>query len=223
MYKKVKFKGLSLLEVLFSVVILSVIMFMFLNIFQMSAASNKLVSLNRIVMSAEDLLIKILKRSYDQNNTDITTSGNKWHKSLLASDGDNELKIYRIGKKQINNNKFRKGDLSLSETNYNNLGPEKGETNENKFNDIDDFNNYTVNNIKGYNFKVKVYYTSDESNYYDNNNQINYNYDKVDKNTNIKTIKIIADNPNTDKKVVLFYNSTNIGGSHLFSLSEIKH
>ena len=227
--KNILKRGFSLVELIFSILILSIVMFMFLNIYQSAIISNTSFSSNKNILNLETFLITILKRSYDENNT-LSTN---WKKSLV-NNGDNELQIYRIGKKEINNNKFRKGDGVTSETPWNKLGVDKGENPNDQatFNDIDDYNNYTLKYndngvykdviIDGYKFNSYVYYTNDSSNYSDNNNTITFNYEKLKKNTNIKTIKVVANNQNLDKKIVFYYNSANIGGSHLYRLSEIS-
>ena len=223
-------KGFSLLELIFSITILSIIMYMFLNIFQIANMSNQNYSSNKNILNLETFLVNILKRSYDQNNT----IGNNW-KISLENKGSKYLQIPRIGKTQLNNNNYRKGNNKIPETNWNKLGPDKEENpnDMSTFNDIDDFNGYTLKyktsnskykdvNISGYTFSSKVYYTNDNFDYSSNNNSANYNYSKEDKNTNIKTIEVLATNQNLNKKIVFYYNSTNIGGSHLYSLSEIS-
>ena len=226
--KKIK-NGLSMIEVIFSILILSIIMLMVLNIYQAAVISNSSFSSNKNILNLETFLINILKRSYDENNTQESN----WMKSLV-NNGDKELQIYRIGKKEINNNNFRKGDGVTSETPWNKLGVDKGENPNDQatFNDIDDYNNYTLKyndngvykdvDINGYKFKSYVYYTNDVADYNDTNNTIDFNYSKLDKDTNIKTIKVMAINKDLNKTIVFYYNSVNIGGSHLYRLSEIS-
>jgi len=164
---------------------------------------------------------------FDENNT----IEDNYYKDLNATYGDSELlieenttkgqyvgKYNRIGKFDINNNILRSG------TNYtvSKIGPDAGENDSSKYDDIDDFNGYeeNVTSASGViTLHVNVKYIDDEADYA--SNDINFTFSFNEKNaTNIKLITIYA--KVGDNNITLYYPGMNIGASKFLSLEEIQ-
>ncbi len=229
-----KSKAFTLLELIISIIVISIIMTTIPLFLQTLISSSKVTSKEEVFFSQFSLLSLINTKYFDENNTkdenfykDLNTSTNA-DASLRIKDYTTDLN--RIGKHQINNNIFRSGSRdTVSIIGYS----VDGEANNSLlWDDIDDFDGYEENinfGVKsgGYSMKVEVNYLSDtpsnSGGYNDENITFNMknatNLGKTGK-TNIKLIKITTEFSD-GSKVVLEYPTCNIGASKLLSFEEI--
>jgi prepilin-type N-terminal cleavage/methylation domain-containing protein len=182
-------KGFSLIELIFSIIILSLIIGAFLYVSNNSIETGRNF-IKEETVNNEAVLISIIARySFDENNTQ---GKDNIYKVLKAVNGDSKLKrakngsetgLARIGKAEFNNNIFR----SLSNNQVSNIGVDAGENKDDSstFDDTDDFNGYKKD-INGHQLSVEVYYIKDNADY-DNENVV-FNIDENTKanHTNIK-------------------------------------
>lgn len=222
-----KSKSFTLIEILVALVVIGIISTTFPVMLETTVKSAKTSAKEEIFFQEFSLLQLINTMYFDENNT----QGDNYYKDLNTTSGDNELQIEknlsaksfvgqynRIGKFQINNNILRSGsNLTVSS-----IGSDTGENVSDKYDDVDDFNNYEDNVTTSYGnipLKVKVYYISDDANY--SSDDINFEFNDSKKNfTNIKLITITAHVDGGD--INLSYPAMNIGASKFLSLEEIQ-
>jgi len=224
-----RFKAFSLLELVVAIVVIGIVSTTFPILLENIVKSTKNASKEEIFYQEFSLLQLINAMYFDENNT----IGDNYYKDLNASDGDSELslvertqnfsgRVNRIGKYQLNNNKFRSGaEKNNSVSIIQKDGEEKNDSS--KFDDIDDYNEF--NQSVGSNYgdiilKVKVKYIDDETDYSDNDINFTFNLDNEKNYTNIKLITITTQIE--DSNITLSYPAMNIGGSKFLSLDEIK-
>ncbi len=222
--KNQKRYSFTLLELLISIIVLSIIMSTIPIFLNTSIFSSKVGARESVFFNEFSLLSLINMKYFDENNT----VRDNFYKELNSS-GDSELEIlvfndgfYRLGKKEMNNNKFRSG------TNWtvSNIGIDKEEniSDITTFDDIDDFNGYgehvNVGVVGGYDINVSVGYIMDETNYSASEIVFDMNYTFLKSNSNIKLIKVYS-RINGDL-IEIEYPTCNIGASKIYSLEEIK-
>jgi len=222
-----KSKSFTLIEILVSLIVIGIVATTFPIILQNIIQTSKNVSKEEVFYQEFSLLQLINTMYFDENNT----VGDNYYKDLNATYGDSELfikedstkgkyvgKYNRIGKFDINNNILRSGTNST----VSNIGPDSGEDDSSKYDDIDDFNGYeeSVNFASGsVTLHVDVKYINDNADY--SNNDINFTLSFDKKNlTNIKLISIYA--KVGDNNITLYYPAMNIGASKFLSLEEIQ-
>jgi len=222
-----KSKSFTLIEILVSLIIIGIVATTFPILLQNIVQTSKNVSKEELFYQEFSLLQLINTMYFDENNT----VGDNYYKDLNATLGDSELlievnitkgryvgKYNRIGKFDLNNNILRSGTNSTVSS----IGPDAGENDSSKYDDIDDFNGYEENVTFANGFatlRVNVKYISDNANY--SSNDINFTFNFTEKNlTNIKLITIYA--KVGDSNVTLYYPAMNIGASKFLSLEEIQ-
>jgi len=224
-----RFKAFSLLELVVAIVVIGIVSTTFPILLENIVKSTKNASKEEIFYQEFSLLQLINAMYFDENNT----IGDNYYKDLNASDGDSELslvertqnfsgRVNRIGKYQLNNNKFRSGaEKNNSVSIIQKDGEEKNDSS--KFDDIDDYNGFSENVNSNYGeitLHVNVKYINDEANYSDNDINFTFNLDNEKNYTNIKLITITTQIE--DSNITLSYPAMNIGGSKFLSLDEIK-
>lgn len=209
-------KGFSLIEVIISILIISFAFFILPLLFFHNNNEALNIKKERSLFYEYDIIKIINLRPFDQNNT---VNINTFYE-VLQNDGNSALRVPRIGKKELNNNPYRKGttDYTLSK-----IGLDKTDNPEDPstFNDIDDFNdyNFTVNNQV---YNVKVFYINDNANYSSNNITFSPSDTKVsDHTTNIKEIEV-STIALDGTKLVSRYFACNIGATAYYALHQIK-
>lgn len=211
-------KGFSLIETIFSIIIMMIIIAGIPSILKLSSVSIQTGNKDKIIYTMNSILNNILLRAFDENNTKINTM----YKVLGNNDPNTDLRVPRKGKEDINNIYYREG---TNKYNLSNIGIDQDENASNPatFDDIDDFNNFQVN-FENYYYKVKVYYSNDNTNYQDTNITFNINYDNnTSIHTNLKIIKLIGIDKSNGKKLVLYYPAYNIGSSKFLNYYEIRN
>jgi len=222
-----KSKSFTLIEILVSLIVIGIVATTLPLMLQNIVQTSKNVSKEELFYQEFSLLQLINTMYFDENNT----IEENYYKDLNATLGDNELlieenatkgqyvgKYNRIGKFSINNNILRSGtNATVSK-----IGPDVGENDPSKYDDIDDFDGYeeNVSFASGLiTLHVKVEYIDDNANYA--NSDINFTFDFSKKNlTNIKLILISA--KVGDSNITLYYPAMNIGASKFLSLEEIQ-
>jgi len=220
-------KSFTLIEILVSLIVIGIVATTLPIMLQNIVQTSKNVSKEELFYQEFSLLQLINTMYFDENNT----IGDNYYKDLNATLGDSELlieenatkgqyvgKYNRVGKFDINNNILRSGtDSTVSK-----IGPDVGENDPSKYDDIDDFDGYeeNVSSANGLiTLHVKVKYINDNANY--GNSDINFTFDFTEKNlTNIKLITVYA--KAGDNNITLYYPAMNIGASKFLSLEEIQ-
>jgi len=220
-------KSFTLIEILVSLIVIGIVATTLPIMLQNIVQTSKNVSKEELFYQEFSLLQLINTMYFDENNT----VGENYYKDLNATLGDSELlieenatkgqyvgKYNRVGKFDINNNILRSGTNST----VSKIGPDLGENDPSKYDDIDDFDGYeeNVTSANGLiTLHVKVKYIGDNANYA--NNGINFTFDFTEKNlTNIKLITVYA--KAGDNNITLYYPAMNIGASKFLSLEEIQ-
>jgi len=222
-----KSKSFTLIEILVSLIVIGIVATTLPIMLQNIVQTSKNVSKEELFYQEFSLLQLINTMYFDENNT----IGDNYYKDLNATLGDSELlieenatkgqyvgKYNRVGKFDINNNILRSGtNVTVSK-----IGPDVGENDPSKYDDIDDFDGYeeNVSSANGLiTLHVKVKYINDNANYA--NNDINFTFNFTEKNlTNIKLITVYA--KAGDNNITLYYPAMNIGASKFLSLEEIQ-
>lgn len=202
-------KGFSLIELIISIVILSLILITIPKTFEVINKNNDFTKREDGIFNNYTVLDNIKLLNWDENNVNnndilITANG-------ISKFNCNINRTYGF----INSRKCLLNlPSSLLEAESNELLPEN-------YDDIDDFNNFSKDimwkGIKLYTTKVKVSYISDDIIEYDYvNKKVNINLKNkiVSDNTNIKNIKVytVGNKSNEEYLVSLLeYYSTNIG------------
>ncbi len=223
-----KYKAFTLMEILVSLIIIGIVATTLPLMLQTGVKTAKNSAMEEVFFQEFSLLQLINTMYFDENNT----VGDNYYKDLNATGGDSELYIEknasagiyvgnynRIGKFQLNNNILRSGtNATVSK-----IGPDLGENDSSKYDDVDDFNGYEDNVSTSFGIiplKVSVAYISDEANYSSDNITFDMNYSNKANFTNIKLITVWAHVNNMD--INLSYPSMNIGASKFLSLEEIE-
>ena len=214
-----RYRAFTLLELIISLIVIGIVATSFPLILQTSVNTFKTSAKEELFYQEFSYLQLINSLFFDENNT----KNDNGYKDLNATDGDDELLIYKYGVDELNrrgkhymdNNDFRSG----SSDTVSHIGVDAGEddNNDSTFDDIDDYNNYTIeaaNNI----LKANIFYIGDSANYANTKIDFEFNYDNHLNNTNIKLIKISAVNDD----VFLYYPTVNIGATKFLSLEEIR-
>jgi len=208
-------KGFSLIETMFAIVIMMIIIAGIPSVLNLTSNSIQTGYKDKIIYTMNGALNNILLRAFDENNTDI----NATYKVLGNNDPNTDLQIPRKGKKIINNNFYRK---ETNDYNLSNIGLDTDEniSNTATYDDIDDFNNLTIN-FENYDYEIKVYYSNDNTNYQDTNITFTIDYNNNTRtHTNLKIIELIGKDITTGKKIVIYYPSYNIGSSKFLNYYE---
>ena len=218
-----KYRAFSLLELIFTIVIIGIIATSLPAILQVTPNIAKSKQIDKIFYSEFTLGQLVATHYFDENNT----KGLNYFKDLNATDGDDELLLnyfandnpQRIGKSQFKN-QCRDGN----ETNLSEIGLDSGESESNlsSLDDVDDFDGYETNlTDDNYPAEVSVFYVSDSANYSDENISFDLNKTAVN-NSNIKLIKITAYFPDKNGQQIIYYIPVfNIGGSKYLSDDEL--
>jgi prepilin-type N-terminal cleavage/methylation domain-containing protein len=219
-----KSKGLSLIELLISIIIFGIIVSTIPIFLQTIYNSAKVSNKEQVFFSEFSLLSLINTKYFDPNNA----VGDNYYKDLNATGGSSALLIKgysngdlnRIGKEEIDNNILRSGsNLPVSP-----IPSAPPTSNMLDWNNINDFNGYTqtVGGVTstGYTMHVSVKYIKDDTNYNSNDIVFTMDYKTPASLTNIKLIEIKT--TVNGSSIVLDYPTCNIGASKLLSLQEIS-
>jgi prepilin-type N-terminal cleavage/methylation domain-containing protein len=166
--------------------------------------------------NAYSTLALIESMDWDENNT----KGDNYYKVLTAENGDNYLKCERNGTKELDNESG--ADCASENNKTSTIGVDDEDPDDSStFDDVDDFNGYSIENLQYYNIKVGVRYVQDNANY----SAKNIFYDDnltTSNNTNIKEIEINVSNKKTGKLVsVIRGKSDNIGAVKIYSRNDL--
>ena len=195
-------KGLTLIELIFTIVIISFIFSVIPKIFQISNQSLAFSSKEDALFNMYSQIMDIVIKEYDENNTqydDILLSGEN---SVLEC---NSTTGYRVGGFKGSRNCFN--DIGESSIGL--------DANEPPRDDIDDYNglNYQIySGHKEYNLSVSVGYSDDNFSYDYSNQKMDFNFTNRSDNTasNIKRVYVrVFDKDNNISSV--YYDSANIG------------
>lgn len=217
-------RSATLIEMIFSIVIIGIAMVAIPTILSQAMKSNEFSINQEALLAGATKIGNILTYEWDENNT-----GSQALKYVLdVTNGDNELNrypdansIHRIG--HFMGEKRRR---FASSSNYasNTLGSEETQPD-----DIDDFNgkettlitNVQSNSdyVKEFKFTTKIIYVEDDASYFQN--KIGYDFPIITSHTgstNIKMVEVkIVDKQNDELIATLRSYATNIGSTKLLS------
>jgi len=194
-------KGLTLIELIFTIVIISFVFTVIPKMLQVSNESLSFSSKEDALFNMYSQMMDIVVKEYDENNTkydDILLSGEDSVLECNSSTG------YRIGGFKGSRNCFNKVDESNIPS-----SPKR------PFEALEDYNglNYQISSgHKEYNLSVTVGYTDDNISYDYSSQKANFDFDNRSNNTksNIKRVFVrIFNNDNNISYIV--YDSANIG------------
>ena len=214
--KNLKKSSFTLIELVISIVIIGIVVTsipMLLN----TITKNQEVNLKeKSFFNAYALLTLIQTQEWDENNT----KDDNYYKVLTSENGDGNLTCIRQGVKQLDNDSGATCATDDNKTSA--IGVDSGEDDSNvsTFDDVDDFNNYSVI-VDDINITVKVSYMKDNSSTYKTKN-IYFNAETLkNKDSNIKYIELNISNENTHELIsVLKYFISNIGMTKIESRNE---
>ncbi len=208
-------RSLTLLELIFSMVIIAVAFTVFPKIVQMSAKSSKYTLKEEAMYNALTLLGLVKNLPWDEENSEyddilITKSTTVYECSHSFGGSD---KIYRqgsfVGSRNCLHQRGATATLGLEEATYD------------EADDLDDFANYSIvtknrNGTRRYRLEAKVYYIKDLT-----PSEESFSSDAVSNVTNLKYIEVNA-TPLTKAKDIgniakFWYISSNIGQLRIFS------
>jgi Tfp pilus assembly protein PilV len=164
--------------------------------------------------NAYSTLSLIESMDWDENNT----KGDNYYKVLTADNGDSELNCTRNGTKQLDN----ESGADCDDNKTSSIGVDSGENKDNSmtFDDIDDFDGYTVTNLATYNIKVAVKYINDNADYSAKNIFFNDSFIPSN-NTNIKLIELNITNKSGKLISIIRGESFNIGAVKIYSRNDL--
>lgn len=219
------YRGFSLLELVFTIVVIGIIATSIPMMLEVTPKVAKSKQIDRIFYEEFTIGELVTTHYFDENNS----KGTNYFKDLNATGGDDELLLdyvyndnpERIGKFQLKN-QCRDGTDSDQNVSY--IGLDSGETDGNvsSYDDVDDFNGYETNvTSDNYPVEVNVSYVSDDTNYSEENVTLQLSVNPVSQ-SNIKLIKIIGYFPDkSGQKIVYFIPVFNIGGTKYLSDNEL--
>lgn len=165
--------------------------------------------------NAYALLTLLQTQEWDENNT----KGDNYYKVLTSDGGDSELKCIRSGVVQLDNDSG--ADCASDDNKTSSIRIDTGEDEDNvsTFDDVDDFNNYSVI-INDFNITAYISYMNDETDYSVSNIYLNAENLK-NSDSNIKLVELNITNKNTNEIIaVLKYFISNIGMTKIESRNE---
>jgi|GEM_PF-2412931 len=215
---KKKRKGFNFLELIVAIVVLGIIATSFPILLTTLTKGIQTSWKEKAFYSEYSLMALILQNyNFDNNNSNAI-------QYYITCDGDSELKPgNRIGKEQQLKN-YGIGRIPGPNYSCSPIGPDQGEGNSAKFNDIDDFNGYSeqVGINKEIELNVSVFYSDDTATYRTGeilNFSFDSSYNHQSSTSNIKTIRISATNGSGE--MVMTVPTFNIGASKFLGLNEI--
>ena len=220
-----KYKAFSLIELVFTIVVLGIIATAITSLLEITPNVAKLKQMDKIFYGEFTLGSLIITRYFDENNTQV----DNYYKDLNSTNGDSELLLNyvvdgnpeRIGKYLLKN-QCRDGAKEFQ--NVSEIGLDSGETQDDltTLDDVDDFNGYEINlTVDNYPAEVNISYISDETNYSAQNVYINLTSNSVSS-SNIKLIKITGYYPNKNgDKIVYYIPVFNIGATKYLSKQDL--
>jgi len=213
--KSLKKYSFTLIELIVAIIIVGIVVTsipMLLTSISQSQSTNLK---EKSFFNAYALLTLIQTQEWDENNT----KGNNYYTVLTSDGGDSELKCIRQGVKQLDNDSGATCATDDNKTSAIGVDSSEDENNVSTFNDIDDFNNYSVV-VNDINISVKVNYMQDDADY--NLKNIYFNAENIKNNdSNIKLIELNITNKNTKKEIaILKYFTSNIGAVKIESRNE---
>jgi len=221
-----KYKAFTLIEVLISIIIIGIVMAtvpIMMTAFTTSVKTN----VKEEVFFAQFSLLNLISAKYFDENQ---TVGDNYYKDLNATGGDSELLIKKYGTNEFNRegkHQYSQGYRPFSPVIFrsgsmltvSNLGTDTGETDESKYDDIDDYNGYSEHHTgvesRGYDLNVSVQYLDDNTSYTSTVLTFTYDYSTPKSFTNIKLITITT--KLNDVTITLSYPTCNIGRSAMLS------
>ena len=211
--KNLKKSSFTLIELIFAIVIVGIAVTSIPMLLITSANNTETNLQEKSFFNAYALVSLMQVALWDENNT----KDDNYYKVLTADNGDSKLKCIRKGVSQLNNDS---GATCASDDNKTSkIGPDAGEDDVSKYDDIDDFNGYETN-TSDYIFDVSVRYLDDSADYSAKNIFFNED-DKNTNGTNMKFITIDVKNKKTKKLISkLQYSTSNIGMTKIESRNE---
>jgi len=212
--KNLKKSSFSLLELLIAIVVVGIAV---TSIPMLLNSSSKSIGTNlesTVLDSAYSSLMIIEMLDWDENNT----KDDNFYKVLTADGGDDELKCVRKGTKELDNESG--ADCDDNKTSH--IGIDDGEDADDSttFDDVDDFNGYSITNLANYDINVTVKYVDDSTDYSAKN--IFYNDALTpSNNTNIKLIELNITDKSGNSVAILRGESMNIGAVKIYSRSNL--
>ena len=197
-------KGLTLIELIFTIVIISFVFSVIPKIFQVSNESLTFSSKEDALFNMYAQIMDIVIKEYDEENTkydDILLSGES---SVLEC---NTTTGYRIGG-------FRGSRNCFNKVNESDIGLDSDEPPRDDIDDYDGLNYQISSGHKDYNLSVTVGYTDDNISYDYSNQKSDFNFTNRSDNTksNIKRVYVRVFESNSDKNISsIYYDSANIG------------
>jgi hypothetical protein len=224
--RRKKFRGgLSYLEIIVSIVVLGIVATSF-PILLATIVQGVQTSWKEKAFYDEYTLLTLIINNYawDQNNSEE-------FQYYIRTAGDNELQPGTYGPRVGKEEQFRDfpvGRLPGEQFQATSIGRDDGENDPTQFNDVDDWNGYSVP-ISGasgeINLSVEVFYAGDEADYQDPEIltfQFGPDYNNTgspDITSSIKVIRITADNG--AGKIYMTYPVFNIGAAKFLGLNEL--
>jgi len=213
--KNLKKYSFTLIELIISIMIVGIAVTsipMLLN----TVSNNQEVNLKeKSFFNAYALLTLLQTQEWDENNT----KGDNYYKVLTSDGGDSELKCPRSGVVQLDNDSG--ADCASDDNKISSIRVDTGEDEDNvsTFDDVDDFNNYSVI-INDFNITAYISYMNDETDYSVSNIYLNAENLK-NSDSNIKLVELNITNKNTNEIIaVLKYFISNIGMTKIESRNE---
>ena len=211
--KNLKKSSFTLIELVFAIVIVGIVVTSLPMLLSTTAKNTNTNLQAKSFFNAYALVALMQATLWDENNT----KDDNYYKVLTADNGDSELKCIRNGVKELNNNSGANCATDYNKTSK--IGPDTGENDVSKYDDIDDFNGYETN-TSNYIFDVSVRYLDDKANYSAKNIYFNED-DKNVNGTNMKFITVTVKDKQTKKIIAkLQYSTSNIGMIKIESRNE---
>jgi len=214
--KNLKKSSFSLIELVIAIIIVGIAV---TSIPMLLNSSSKGIENNlesSIFYNAYSTLAIIENLYFDENNT----KGDNYYKVLTADGGDSELKCIRKGTKELDNESG--ADCASDDNKTSHIGIDTGENanDSTTFDDVDDFDGYSITNLANYNIDVSVAYIQDNADYSAKN--IFYNDSLTpSNNTNIKEIELNITDKHGNLISIIRGKSFNIGAVKIYSRSDL--
>jgi len=205
-------KAFTLIELIFSIVVLSIAFLAIPVLLEMTSLSLEETVKDEATFQGIRTAGAIQTYAWDDNS--LSQDANESY-ILDTSNGDSELGRYNSSQFRIGNyylgkkRKFHPATTLASTA----LGSDPGDTIKD---DIDDFNNYVENiqsTIVDLNVKTKIYYIADSANYAQSHINFTINPTSVSPSTNIKMIEVNITDKNNNQVLLYRTISCNIGSA----------
>ena len=211
--KNLKKSSFTLIELIVAIIVIGVVV---TSIPMLLATSSNVLETNqkeKSFFNAYALLNLLQTEEWDENNT----AGDNYYKVLTSDGGDSELNCTRSGVVQLDNDS---GAVCASDNNKTSaIGVDSGEDDVSKYDDIDDFNGFSLK-VSDFNMSVSVRYMVDSADYTAKHIFFNENNSPTNS-ANLKFVEVNVSNKDTHELIaVIKYISSNIGMTKIESRNE---